>query len=111
MPGQFLAVGWSDGCVRLLGLENSKAIHRIPVCESGSSGAITYIGWAQNLTGRRPSQATESVTAALQGLSLNGDSDGSDRKEVLDLPRELRFFETETALPKISPLPASGGSG
>ena len=97
--------------MRLLGLENSKAIHRIPVCESGSSGAITYIGWAQNLTGRRPSQATESVTAALQGLSLNGDSDGSDRKEVLDLPRELRFFETETALPKISPLPASGGSG
>ncbi|KAK8117459.1 anaphase-promoting complex component cut20 apc4 [Apiospora kogelbergensis] len=109
--GQFLAVGWSDGCVRLLGLENSKAIHQIPVCESGSSGAITYIGWAQNLTGRRPSQATESVTAALQGLSLNGDSDGSDRKEVLDLPRELRFLETETALPKISPLPASGGSG
>ncbi|KAK7990752.1 Anaphase-promoting complex component Cut20/Apc4 [Apiospora arundinis] len=109
--GQFLAVGWSDGCVRLLGLENNKAIHQIPVCEAGSSRAITYIGWAQNLTGRRSSQATESVTAALQGLSLDGDRDESDHKEVLDLPRELTFLEIETALPKISPLPASGGSG
>ncbi|KAK6851835.1 Anaphase-promoting complex component Cut20/Apc4 [Apiospora arundinis] len=109
--GQFLAVGWSDGCVRLLGLENNKAIHQIPVCEAGSSRAITYIGWAQNLTGRRSSQATESVTAALQGLSLDDDRDESDHKEVLDLPRELTFLEIETALPKISPLPASGGSG
>lgn len=97
--------------MRLLGLENNKAIHQIPVCEAGSSRAITYIGWAQNLTGRRSSQATESVTAALQGLSLDGDRDESDHKEVLDLPRELTFLEIETALPKISPLPASGGSG
>ncbi|KAK7938105.1 anaphase-promoting complex component Cut20/Apc4 [Apiospora aurea] len=109
--GQFLAVGWSDGCVRLLGLENNKAIHQIPVCETGSSRAITYIGWAQNRTGRRASpQPTESVTAALQVLSLGG-TDDSDRKDVMDLPRELTFLEIETALPKISPLPASGGSG
>ncbi|KAK8061034.1 anaphase-promoting complex component cut20 apc4, partial [Apiospora hydei] len=109
--GQFLAVGWSDGCVRLLGLENNKAIHQIPVCETGSNRAITYIGWAQNRTGRRASpQPTESVTAALQDLSLDG-TDDSDRKDVMDLPRELTFLEIETALPKISPLPASGGSG
>ncbi|KAK8022140.1 Anaphase-promoting complex component Cut20/Apc4 [Apiospora rasikravindrae] len=109
--GQFLAVGWSDGCVRLLGLENNKAIHQIPVCEGGRSRAITYIGWAQNCTGRRSSpQPTESVTAALQALSLDGTDEG-DRKDVMDLPRELTFLEIETALPKISPLPASGGSG
>ncbi|KAK7918345.1 hypothetical protein PG985_010219 [Apiospora marii] len=109
--GQFLAVGWSDGCVRLLGLENTKAIHQIPVCEAGSNRAITYVGWAQNRTGRRPSpQATESVTATLQGLSLSGADEG-DGEDVLDLPRELTFLDIETALPKISPLPASGGSG
>ncbi|KAJ8125266.1 hypothetical protein O1611_g8373 [Lasiodiplodia mahajangana] len=42
---------------------------------------------------------------ASQGLDL------SKKKSAADLPRELTFLEIETALPKLSPLPASGGSG
>jgi len=34
-----------------------------------------------------------------------------ERKDLLDLPHELKFLDVETALPKISPLPLSGGSG
>ncbi|RYP54554.1 hypothetical protein DL769_010329 [Monosporascus sp. CRB-8-3] len=37
--------------------------------------------------------------------------DSDDVKNISDLPRDLTFLEVETALPKISPLPVSGGSG
>ncbi|KAI0147258.1 anaphase-promoting complex, cyclosome, subunit 4-domain-containing protein [Xylariaceae sp. FL1272] len=107
--GQFLAVGWSDGILRLMGLETSKAVHQMRVCDDGKS-KITTIGWAQNLAGERTASTAESSIKnweqlASQGLAVN------KTKPSADLPRELTFLEIETALPKISPLPASGGSG
>lgn len=96
--------------VRLLGLENSKAVHQIPVCEAGKA-KITCIGWARNHAGRRPHSAlVESAASPSDGLSLEGLSLGK-KTSRLDLPQELAFLEIETALPKLSPLPASGGSG
>ncbi|KAI1190193.1 anaphase-promoting complex, cyclosome, subunit 4-domain-containing protein [Nemania serpens] len=107
--GQFLAVGWSDGVVRLMGLETSKAVHQMTIGEAGKSN-ITSIGWAQNLAGKRPASAAQSSIKTWEQLASQG-LDLGKKKPAADLPRELTFLEIETALPKLSPLPASGGSG
>jgi anaphase-promoting complex subunit 4 len=92
-----------------MGLENSKAVHQIPVCEAGK-GNITCIGWARNYAGRRSVKGTKNGHSALQDLSLESLSIG-EKGSTLDLTKELTFLEVETSLPKLSPLPASGGSG
>jgi anaphase-promoting complex subunit 4 len=105
--GQFLAVGWSDGFVRLMGLENNKAAHHIKVGES-SGNEITHIGWSSSRI------ADNRSSAVAQALKNNTDKDKSFNGDglPLDLPRELTFLEIDTALPKISPLPSSSaGSG
>ncbi|KAI1781496.1 anaphase-promoting complex, cyclosome, subunit 4-domain-containing protein [Hypoxylon cercidicola] len=109
--GQFLAVGWSDGVVRLMGLESNKAVHQMPVCEAAKS-KITCIGWARNIAGKRL-KSTSTTTSATWEDAVSRDLFPSDKEVAvdLDLPRELTFLEVETALPKLSPLPASGGSG
>ncbi|KAH8165819.1 hypothetical protein CIB48_g2440 [Xylaria polymorpha] len=107
--GQFLAVGWSDGVVRLMGLETNKTVHQMVICEGGTS-SITSIGWAQNVAGKRPTSAAQPCTRTWEQLASQG-LDLSKKKSAADLPRELTFLEIETALPKLSPLPASGGSG
>ena len=109
LVGQFLAVGWSDGVVRLMGLESSKAVHQMPVCDPATS-KISCIGWARNNAGRRANIHTNPSVPAWKDLSSRG-FDSEDIKSIADLPRDLTFLEVETALPKLSPLPASGGSG
>ncbi|KAF4989072.1 hypothetical protein FDECE_14824 [Fusarium decemcellulare] len=105
--GQFLAVGWSDGFVRLMGLENNKAAHHIKVGES-SGTKITHIGWASS---NIASRSSDTVPRALKN-GLNGGPMPGEEGMPLDLPRELTFLEIDTALPKISPLPSgSAGSG
>ncbi|OTB05018.1 hypothetical protein M426DRAFT_22367 [Hypoxylon sp. CI-4A] len=107
--GQFLAVGWSDGVVRLMGLETSKAVHQMPICEANKS-KITCIGWARNNAGKRPDSTAKSSTRPWDDV-FSSDLFPSGKNAAVDLPRELTFLEIETALPKLSPLPASGGSG
>ncbi|KAI1213345.1 anaphase-promoting complex, cyclosome, subunit 4-domain-containing protein [Annulohypoxylon truncatum] len=107
--GQFLAVGWSDGVVRLMGLETNKAVHQMSICEAGKS-RITCIGWGRNNAGRRPNSASMASSLPLEDVLTTG-LFPSGKRPVVDLPRELTFLEVETALPKLSPLPASGGSG
>ncbi|KAL2261496.1 hypothetical protein VTK26DRAFT_4032 [Humicola hyalothermophila] len=121
--GQFLAAGWSDGVVRLAGLESSKAVHHIRVCDdTGVPAKIEFVAWSKNVTGgasrnrRRKmgrEEEEEEETKKAQGwpdrtILLDGDRTGD---VALDLPHELTFLEVETALPKLSPLPVSGGSG
>ncbi|KAI0527821.1 anaphase-promoting complex, cyclosome, subunit 4-domain-containing protein [Xylaria bambusicola] len=106
--GQFLAVGWSDGIVRLMGLETNKAVHQITIPEAAKS-RITCISWAQNLATKRPGAAIETSIRTWEQLASQG-LDLTKKKPAADLPRELTFLEIETALPKLSPLPA-GGSG
>ncbi|KAG9253949.1 anaphase-promoting complex, cyclosome, subunit 4-domain-containing protein [Emericellopsis atlantica] len=106
--GQFLAVGWSDGVVRLMGLENNKAAHHIEVCPSGRDARIAYVGWSCNKITSRWSKAT------LGGIS-NAELEKTERldKDIeANLPRQLTFFDVDTALPKLSPLPgSSAGNG
>jgi anaphase-promoting complex subunit 4 len=95
--------------VRLTGLENSKAVHSIRISDDAPA-SITHVAWSRTFIGkrtpRRPRKPRESWDKALsEGLDL-------DKKQgALDLPHELMFLDIETALPKISPLPVSGGSG
>ena len=42
---------------------------------------------------------------------ISEELDSNEKMDLVDLPHELTFLEVDTALPKISPLPVSGGSG
>ncbi|KUI64076.1 Anaphase-promoting complex subunit 4 [Cytospora mali] len=121
--GQFLAVACDDGTVRIVGVENAKVVHRIRVSQhTADSDAdpepITYIAWAQNLTGRRHFGRDNDIASRLKSLGLSSPADGFDlggadgkRNELADLPHALTFLEIDSSLPKISPLPVSGGTG
>ena len=103
LSGNFLAVGWSDGAVRLMGLESNKVAHHIKVCEK-QDVKITHIGCAMSAAtcGSSTNAPLASVESNLmENLSLDG------VEEVASLPRELMFLEVDSALPKISPLPSS----
>ncbi|KAH6671548.1 anaphase-promoting complex component Cut20/Apc4 [Plectosphaerella plurivora] len=104
--GRFLAVGWSDGTVRLMGLENNKTAHHIRISEDASA-KITHIGWSCN--GVRRSDSQPKATASWQDL-VSEELDFPGKLPTLDLPRELAFLEVDESLPKISPLP-SGSAG
>ncbi len=93
-------MAWSDGVVRLAGLESPKAVHQIRLFD-GPPAAVTFISWTKNLAGSRE---------AWQGSLLESYDDVSSN-EVLELPRALMFLEAEDDLPKLLPLPVSGGSG
>lgn len=93
-----------------MGLETSKAVHQMPVCEAGKA-RITCIGWTCNNVGKRLSTSRGQATGATWEKLASGVFGASDHGALADLPRKLAFLEVETALPKLSPLPASGGSG
>ncbi|KAM0334150.1 hypothetical protein ACHAQA_001170 [Verticillium albo-atrum] len=108
--GQFLAVGWSDGHVRLMGLENNKAAHHIRVTED-QSAKITHIGWACNTVVKADRRRQEPQTASWRHV-LAEELGTLGEPAALDLPRELTFLDVESSLPKLSPLPsASAGEG
>ncbi|KAJ6444669.1 anaphase-promoting complex component Cut20/Apc4 [Purpureocillium lavendulum] len=88
--GQFLAVGWTDGVVRLMGLENNKAAHHIPVSTDGGP-AITHIGWTNsNISNKKATQVAS--TRFKDELAKEWDSN----KLPLDLPTELTFLEVQS---------------
>lgn len=97
--------------MRLLGYENAKPAHQIPVYGKGQS-KFAYIAWSRNRIARRGKKTSkggeESWTNLLDDEAVR---DGKDEVDVLSLPEELTFIEVDTALPKLSPLPVSGGSG
>ncbi|UNI21530.1 hypothetical protein JDV02_007510 [Purpureocillium takamizusanense] len=104
--GRFLAVGWTDGVVRLMGLENNKVAHYIPVC-ADTGPIITHIGWTNSVSSN--SDASRLGASQLTDDLVNDwNNDGATLS--VDLPKELTFLEVDTALPKISPLPA-GSAG
>lgn len=91
-----------------MGLENNKAVHHIKIGGESATVQITHIGWASNIIVNRNSNT---VSRALEkGFSPDTFRDGNALPA--DLPRDLTFLEIDTALPKISPLPAgSAGTG
>ncbi|KAF3770073.1 hypothetical protein M406DRAFT_335816 [Cryphonectria parasitica EP155] len=119
--GQFLAAGWDDGTVRLLSVENTKVVHRLNVAQRHADNAepaqIVHIAWVRNLArerrrgrGRGPKAHITSEMKAL-GSEIGGSLDAKNDGHIVDLPHALTFFEIDASLPKISPLPVSGGTG
>lgn len=107
ITGQFLSLGWSDGVVRLMGLENNKAAHHIPVCDKAEA-TITHIGWSTAIIASK----SDGAIANRLGDEFTQGWTEPGAKTPLDLPQELTFLEVETALPRISPLPtSSAGAG
>ncbi|KAH7313330.1 anaphase-promoting complex, cyclosome, subunit 4-domain-containing protein [Stachybotrys elegans] len=107
--GQFLAVGWSDGVVRLMGLENNKAAHHIQVCNAAEA-KIIHIGWSSCKITNEPKRPLPKQLAAEAAKGIG--SGMGESEDLANLPRELTFLEVDTALPKISPLPSStAGAG
>ncbi|KAG6040531.1 hypothetical protein E4U41_000244 [Claviceps citrina] len=112
--------GWSDGIVRLMGLENNKAAHHIAVCADRDT-SISRIGWASCRIADRAAGFSSRVRDGIMeelaasddhSSSSNGDEDDNDDGNNMppNLPQELTFLEVDTALPKISPLP-TGSAG
>lgn len=90
--------------MRLVGLESSKAVHHIRVT-ADSTFKTEFIAWSRNLTRNRSGLSRPLNQLVSQGGLLD------EQKHPLDLPHDLEFVEIETALPKLSPLPVSGGTG
>lgn len=86
--------------VRLAGLESSKAVHQIRLYDS-TPVAITYISWAKNLVGSQETWKS----------GLLDSQDDQQSSALLDLPHALMFLEVEDDIPKLPPLPVSGGTG
>ncbi|KAG6225897.1 hypothetical protein E4U34_007493 [Claviceps purpurea] len=105
--GQFLAVGWSDGIVRLMGLENNKAAHHIAVCADDDT-RITHIGWASCTISRKVTELSPRLKDEIVN-ELTSFADDSHTSP--NLPEELTFLEVDTALPKVSPLPVGSSGG
>jgi anaphase-promoting complex subunit 4 len=95
--------------LRLVGYENAKAAHQIFVFEKEQS-KFAYIAWSRNRIAKRGRSESSKASASWAQL-LDEDTASHDKEGVLDLPTELTFIEVDTALPKLSPLPVSGGSG
>ncbi len=106
--GQLLAIGWSDGSIRLVGVESSKIVHQFTVAEQTSG--ITCIGWASNITNRTSSSMNGEGKVRSWLEILAGDSELSGNQILLDLPRELSMIDVEVSLPKLSILASAGSS-
>ncbi|KAL1891134.1 hypothetical protein Cpir12675_005103 [Ceratocystis pirilliformis] len=101
--GQFIAVAWEDGIVRLMNLETSKSAHNIQVLPKDSKEEIQYLAWATTRIslGHKDKDTKKAVH-----------KDSSAEETVANLPRQIMFLETDISLPKLSPLPTtSAGSG
>ncbi|PHH56109.1 Anaphase-promoting complex subunit 4 [Ceratocystis fimbriata CBS 114723] len=101
--GQFIAVAWEDGIVRLMNLETSKSAHNIQVLPKDSKEEIQYLAWAT--TRISLGDKDENTKKAVH-------KDSSAEETIANLPRQIMFLETDISLPKLSPLPTtSAGSG
>ncbi|KAG5934110.1 hypothetical protein E4U53_000760, partial [Claviceps sorghi] len=99
--------GWSDGIVRLMGLENNKAAHHVAVC-ADHNVRITHIGWASCRIASGQAAGFSSRVRDDITHKLAASSDDSNLPP--NLPLELTFLDVDTALPKVSPLP-TGSAG
>lgn len=104
-------------------MEKTKVVHRINVISQTSDQdadpeAITSIAWARNLTGKHHFGKDGARSSRFHDLGLSaddmfdpGDAGANKGDSLLDLPHALTFLEIDASLPKISPLPVSGGTG
>ncbi|KAI9890270.1 MAG: hypothetical protein M1814_004305 [Vezdaea aestivalis] len=99
--GKLLAIGSSNGSVRLLNADHCKIIHQIN-SPFESNKSLTCIGWTSIFAnGGKPPPALNSRIDS--GYATDGEKD-----LVLNLPRSLSLIDIEGSLPKLSCVPAIG---
>jgi anaphase-promoting complex subunit 4 len=116
--GRLIALGTSDGMVRLLNvMNNGKIVHCLAPTPAESTGhsKLCCLAWGVNfgdvksmksLLGRAGNNVTLDEL-----LSLGGGKDSIARVKA-DLPRELACgIDIETSIPKLSTLPPGTGAG
>lgn len=95
--------------MRVVGLEGGRVVHTVRVSEGGEKN-LEFMAWVRNVT--RESRRRRQLNGAVWKEERRVVLDGERTADVgVDLPQELAFLEVETALPKLSLLPVSGGSG
>lgn len=109
MPlGQLLAIAWSDGSIRIIGVESNQIVHQFTSSERASG--VTCMSWSSSLTNKTSS----SINADRKGRAWEGllavDDLGSLETDVkvLDLPRAISSVDVEISLPKLSALASAG---
>lgn len=107
--GQMLAIGWSDGVVRLVGAESSKNVHQIAVGAQDST-SITCLGWVSNSTGKRRAGSEMVKDGSSWRDVLEGRLNEPEDRGSLDLPRDISLIDIESSMPKLSALPTGGTS-
>ena len=110
IPGQILAISYSDSSVSLISAQTGKSVHQVQYREHSES-KISCLGWGLNYTD------AEETRARLDNLNIDIDPDdplnsGSQplhAERPFDLPNDLAFLDIEDVLPRLSILPATGG--
>jgi anaphase-promoting complex subunit 4 len=118
MDGRLLALGTSDGLLRLLNVMNAgKRVHCLAVSPALATGCsdLSSLSWVVNFgdaKGTRPLLGEEVKVSALDDLfSLSIGKDAMAKMKA-DLPRELACgIDVETSIPNLSALPPGTGAG
>jgi len=94
--------------VRLVGADSSKIVHQFSAGDDITG--VTCIGWASNLTSKKPTSVRGKQGPQSWGDIFVQDDDVSESKATLDLPRDLSLIDIEISMPKLSVLTVGGGS-
>jgi anaphase-promoting complex subunit 4 len=116
--GRLIALGTSDGVIRLLNVMNGgKTVHCLtpsPGEAMGRSG-LSCLAWTVNfgdVKGMNGLVGEEGDGSVLDDLLSLGAGKGALGKMNADLPRELACgIDVETSIPKLSLLPSGTGAG
>ena len=91
-----------------MGADSSKIVHQFSVGDDITG--VTCIGWASNLTSRKPTWSkTKQGPQSWEEMFVQDDQ-FSESNTALDLPRDLSMIDIEISMPKLSVLSASGSS-
>jgi anaphase-promoting complex subunit 4 len=118
MDGRLIAVGTSDGAVRLLNvMSGGKVVHCLASSPGNAalSSELSCLTWAVNFADDKAMLGSLGAEGEVIGLddllSLGAGKDGLAKMKA-DLPRELACgIDVETSIPKLSLLPPGTGAG
>lgn len=115
MDGRFIALGTSDGVVRLLNVMNAgKVVHCLaPSCgDAANPSGLSCLAWAVNFGDAKGLLGKETKDLAIDELLSLGAGKDAMTKIKADLPRELACgIDVETSIPELSLLPPGTGAG
>lgn len=109
VPGQSLAVAFSNHTLSLISAHTGKVMHQID-CSAHSTSQICCLGWGINFTDSHALRAQikkSGVEKSLDDIWSEG-AQSSFLDSLSDLPLDLAFLDIEGSLPKLSTLAIGG---